>query len=174
MWRYFHRKRYSQLYRRCFLTAYNGAYHRSIKRAPDEVGDRNELDVWKTLYGKNKKKDVEKTLQVGDVVRLSMVTRPFRKGYLPQWTEEIFVVDKVIRRQPTVYAVKDFDGEEVAGTFYAEELQKIGKKETDALYKIEHILRSRKRKDGTKEYLVKWYGYPAKFNSWVADVVKLR
>ena len=157
------------------LTAYNGAYHRTIKRAPDEVGDRNELDVWKTLYGKNKKKkDVEKTLQVGDVVRLSMVTRPFRKGYLPQWTEEIFVVDRVIRRQPTVYAVKDFDGEEVAGTFYAEELQKIGKKETDALYKIEHIVRSRKRKDGTKEYLVKWYGYPAKFNSWVADVVKLR
>ena len=82
----------------------------------------------KTLYGKNKKKDVERTLQVGDVVRLSMVTRPFRRGYLPQWTEEIFVVDKVFQRQPTVYAVKDFDGEEAAGTFYAEELQKIGKK----------------------------------------------
>ena len=156
------------------LTAYNGAHHRSIGRAPDDVNDRNELEVWETLYAKSPKtKQKNRPLQTGDVVRLSMVTRPFRKGYLPRWTEEVFVVDRVIPRRPVVYAVKDLEGEEVAGTFYREELQKIAKKETDAIYKIEKIIRSRKRRDGTKEYFVKWYGYPSKFNSWVTDVVKL-
>ena len=157
------------------LVAYNNAYHRSIGRAPDDVDDRNELDVWNFLYkiSKKKRRRPRQRFFPGDHVRLSMVTRPFRKGYLPRWTEEVFIVDKVFFRRPIVYAVKDIEGEEVEGTFYKEELQKIGDKTSDALYKIEKILRSRKSKDGTKEYLVKWYGYPSKFNSWVTDVVKL-
>ena len=157
------------------LESYNTTHHRTIDRAPDEVNEKNELEVWKTMYGKSKKKQKKrrsKHMKSGDMVRLSMVTRPFRKGYLPRWTEEVFLIDKVIHRTPIVYAVKDLEGEAIAGTFYGEELQKIESKDSETLYKIEKIIRSRKRKDGTKEYLVKWYGYPSKFNSWVTDVVK--
>lgn len=155
------------------MEAYNDTLHRSIGRSPNQVNDRNELDVWKTLYSTKKKKGQNHNdLKKGDIVRLSMVTRPFRKGYLPRWTEEVFVIQTVIPRRPFVYAIQDLEGESVSGTFYREELQKIPPKDTQALYKIEKIVRSRKRRDGTKEYLVKWYGYPSKFNSWVTDVVK--
>jgi hypothetical protein len=55
-------------------------------------------------------------------------------------------------------------GEDIKGKFYEQELQKIEK--TDDVYKIEKILKTRKR-NGRIEYFVKWLGYPEKFNSWV-------
>ena len=51
-----------------------------------------------------------------------MAKRTFKKGYLPNWTEELFTVVKCIE---TIYLVKDEHGEILEGTFYAEELQKV-------------------------------------------------
>jgi hypothetical protein len=86
-------------------------------------------------------------------VRLSKATRTFKKGYLPNWTEELFTVVKCIETRPPVYLVKDDHGEILEGTFYAEEIQKVIK--TDDVYKIEPILK--KRKKGRRvQYLVKW------------------
>ena len=68
---------------------------------------------------------------------------------------------------PVTYKIIDYDGESVEGSFYDKELQKVEK--TDDVYKIEKILRTRRRA-GQKEYFVKWRGYPSKFNSWVNDV----
>ena len=52
-------------------------------------------------------------------------------------------------------------GEEVKGSFYEQELQKA-KQQT---YRIEKII---KKDDKNKLALVKWSGYPSKFNSWVS------
>ena len=75
-------------------------------------------------------------------------------------------------RQVPVYKLKDDAGEILEGTFYEPELQKIIKE--DDVYRVEKILRKRKRK-GVVEYLVKWKGYADKFNSWVSerDISKL-
>ena len=71
---------------------------------------------------------------------------------------------KCIETRPPVYVVKDDHGEIVEGTFCAEELQKVIKK--DNIYKIETVLK--KRKKGRRvQYLVKWLGYPESFNSWI-------
>ena len=95
-------------------------------------------------------------------MRLSKTKRTFKKGYLPNWTEELFTVVKCIETSPPVYLVKDDHGEILEGTFYAEELQKVIK--TNDVYKIETILK--KRKKGRKvQYLVKWLGYPESFSS---------
>ena len=51
-------------------------------------------------------------------------------------------------------------GEEVKGSFYEQELQKV-KQET---FRIEKVL---KRDNKKKLALVKWLGYPDKFNSWL-------
>ena len=41
---------------------------------------------------------------IGDKVRISKYKRRvFDKGYTPNWTEEVFVVDKVIPTKPTKY-----------------------------------------------------------------------
>ena len=53
------------------------------------------------------------------------------------------------------------------GTFYERELQEviIGK---NKVFKIERIL-SRKRLCGKKQVLVKWLGWPEKFNTWLPE-----
>ena len=56
------------------------------------------------------------------------------------------------------------DQEELDGTFYNEELQKVIKE--DDVYEIEKILK-RRGTGKNSEVFVKWLGYPAKFNSWI-------
>ena len=72
----------------------------------------------------------------------------------------------MFRDNPLYYKIKDLQDKLLEGTFYEEELQKINKK--DDVFRIERILQQRKRKKGV-EFLVKWFGYPASFNSWVPE-----
>ena len=83
------------------------------------------------------------------------------RGYTPNWTEEIFVIDKVLPTRPITYSIIDLMGEEIKGSFYDQELQKA-KQQT---FRIEKIIRRDNKK---KIALVKWSGYPDKFNSWVS------
>ena len=59
----------------------------------------------------------------------------------------------------------DYNKEELAGTFYHEELQKVREPEE---YAVETIL-ERKKIGGKKMVLVKWMGYPDEFNSWISE-----
>ena len=91
------------------------------------------------------------------------------KGYLPNCSEEIF---KIVECYPTVlvtYVLQDLAGEEIKGTFYEQELQKVSK--TGDVYNVEDVIKTRRR-NGNVEYFVKWEGYPDKFNSWTSDVFK--
>ena len=76
-------------------------------------------------------------LKVGDKVRISKTRRTFDKGNLPNWTEEIFSESKTIATTPPTYKLVDY-GEEVKGSFYDKELQRVNKK--DEIYKVEKIL----------------------------------
>lgn len=166
MWRYFTHKR---TYRYVdvldqLLHSYNHTYHSSIKRAPTDVNLSNESDVWFTLYG-----DLENVKQkpcvfsVGDTVRISKRKLTFEKGYETNWSEELFIVTECVPRDPPVYRVKDLMDEAIQGTFYAQELQKVDPKDQ---FTIEKILKKRNR-NGQVEYLVKYKGYPTKFNQWI-------
>ena len=146
------------------VNAYNNSYHTSIKRAPSTVNPENQEDVWHTLYSQPTLK--EPKLKVNDKVRLSTNRIRFRKGYLPGWTDEIFQVARVYKGNPPYYKIKDLGGDILIGTFYENELQKIYK--NDDIFRIETILKKRRSKKGV-EYLVKWFGYPPSFNSWVKE-----
>ena len=87
-----------------------------------------------------------------------------KKGTYLIFSKEIFTVSQQIPRQPPVYKLKDYDQEELSGTFYNEELQKVIKE--DDVYEVEKILKKR-GKGKNSEVFVKWLGYPAKFNSWI-------
>lgn len=147
-----------------FISAYNQSYHRSIKTTPASVTIHNDQEVWRTLYKDRGSGRIKFKFKVGDTVRISMTARPFRKGYLPNWTTEIFTVGARISRSPPVYKLLDYDNEAIEGTFYEQELQRVIK--TDDVYEVEKVLKTRKRR-GKTEYFVKWVGYPDKFNSWV-------
>ena len=48
----------------------------------------------------------------------------FAKGYIPNWSEEEFVIKKVKNTVPWTYVISDLNGEEILGSFYKKNLQK--------------------------------------------------
>ena len=87
--------------------------------------------------------------------------RPFRKGYLPGWTEEVFVVRRVVPGSVPTYKVEEFDGTLVQGTFYEPELQRVTV-DDDTLWRIEKLLKRR-----GDQWYVQWKGWPRKYDSWI-------
>jgi transposase InsO family protein len=147
------------------IRSYNASFHRSIGMAPNEVTSANEDIVIRRLYPK--KPTPQWKYVIGDKVRISKYKHVFEKGYLRNWTDEIFTIAERYPTHPVTYGLKDLAGEEIKGKFYEPELQKVIK--TDDVYEVEKVLKTRKR-NGTVEFYVKWKGYPTSFNSWVSDV----
>ena len=121
----------------------------------------NQEVVWQRLYG-GEASEVKPTLQVGDRVRISKIKRRFKKGYLPNWTEEIFSILKVHRSNPPVYRLSDERGKTLDGTFYEPEIQKV-LVEKNKRYRVGAVLRRRSVGKRT-QLLVKWFGYPSHSN----------
>ena len=98
---------------------------------------------------------------MGDCVRLNKKHCPFKKGYFPGWTEEVFVVTYV-RRHPVVsYLLSEWDGTPIKGTFYEPDVQKVQVSD-DSLFRVEKVLKRKGR-----HVLVRWKGWPAKYDSWI-------
>ena len=82
----------------------------------------------------------------------------FAKGYVPNWSEEDFVIKKVKNTVLWTYVISDLNREEIVGTFYEKELQKTNQEE----FRVEKVT----KKKGDKLY-VKWKRYDNSFNSWI-------
>ena len=98
---------------------YNNTQHRSIKIKPVDAEDNTYIDFKKDVNDKDPK------FKVGDHVRISKYKNIFAKGYTPNWSEEVFVIKKVKNTVPWTYVINDLNDEEITGTFYEKELQKI-------------------------------------------------
>lgn len=170
MWKYFtefNTKKYIDVIDD-LVFSYNHSWHRSIKMEPSSVNQSNRDQVLKNLYGDlSTLKAKPARFKIGDTVRISKQKMHFEKGYEQNWSREIFTVDKIIYRIPVVYKLKDLLGEEIKGTFYEAELQKVI---DTGIYPVEKVIKKRKRR-GNTEYFVKFLGYPEKFNTWVSEVI---
>ena len=93
------------------VKGYNASVHNAMGVASKNVTTYNDGKVWKKLYSKKlfgaSRKSRKPTLKAGDKVMLSKVRRTFKKGYLPGWTEEIFVVDRVLNTYVPSYKIKE-------------------------------------------------------------------
>ena len=140
---------------------YNEDVHRSIGMAPKDVTVKNEAEVWQRMYGQVTKPRRRGRLKAGNKVRLSERVKTFKKGYLPQLAEEVFRIQRVIQGPVLMYKVEKFDGMPIKGTFYTEDLQKVTV-DDDILWRVENVL---KRRRG--QMLVRWKGWPTKYDSWI-------
>jgi hypothetical protein len=158
------------------VKSYNNTEHSSIGMAPSQVTPNNQQELYEKLYLptelKRERTPVTYKFKIGDKVRLASERRPFRKGYDQQWTEELFIIDKRVPSHPPRYHLIDLMHEPIHGTYYEQEIQKARGPAADGLFKVERVLRYR-RKNGKRQGLVLWLGYPEKFNTWV-DVDKIQ
>ena len=71
------------------LNKCNNTYHTTIKMKPIDVKDNTYINTSKKINYKDPK------FEVGDRVRISKCKNIFAKGYMPNWSEEVFVIKKV-------------------------------------------------------------------------------
>ena len=98
------------------VNKYNNTKHSTIKMKPIDVGDNN-----KGVYV-DEHNEKDSRFKVGDRVRISKFKNIFAKRYTPNWSKEIFIVDKVNDTVPYTYNLKDLNDEEIIGSFYDREL----------------------------------------------------
>ena len=73
---------------------YNNTVHSSIKMKPKDVTDDSFVKYSEETNKKSPK------FKIGDHVRISKYKNIFAKGYTPNWSEEVFVVNKVQNTVP--------------------------------------------------------------------------
>ena len=100
------------------VNKYNNTKHSTIKMKPIDVGDKNK----RVYIDEHNEKDSR--FKLGDRVRISRYKNIFAKGYTPNWSKEIFIVNKINDTVPHTYNLKDLNDEEIIGSFYDKELQK--------------------------------------------------
>ena len=158
------------------LDNYNKRPHRSLNGlAPADIDESNEAELWLDLYRTENIDNIEKPykFKINDLVRISLSKRTFQKNYEQKWSEEVFKIFKRNRKfEFPTYKLRDRLDEEIVGSFYSSELQRV-EKDKDSLWSIDKILKTKYIKDKNagkvKHYFVSWRGFPKKFNSWVSE-----
>ena len=112
---------------------YTNKYHTSIKMKPVDVKDNTYIDFKKEINDKDPK------FKFDDHVRISKYKNIFSKVYMPNWSNEIFVIKKIKNTVPWTYVINDLNGEEIIGTFYEKELQST-KQQT---FRIEKVIKKK-------------------------------
>ena len=103
---------------------------------PIEVTDDYYAKSNGTAFNENPNKKDPK-FKVGDHVRISKHKNIFAKGCTPNWSEEVFVINKIKNIVPWTYFINGLNDEEITGSFYEKELQKTSQKE----FRIEIVLK---------------------------------
>ena len=91
------------------------------------------------------------------------MVKTFEQAYDEKWTREIFEVIKSFGIFK--YPLCNLDGEDIKGTFYESELQLVDYS-AQGSFEVEKEI-ERRGHGNKQEVLVKWKGWPEKFNSWI-------
>ena len=129
---------------------YKYTYHSTIKIKPVDVKSGTYIGSSKEINEKCPK------IKIGDTVTISKYKKVFAKGYVPNWSEEVFVTKKVKKTMPWTYVISDHKGKEIVGSFYEKELQKTNQK----VFRVEKVIKTKSNK-----LYVKYTGYDSSFNS---------
>ena len=82
------------------VNKYNNTYHCTIKIKPVDVKSNTYIN------------DEDPKFKIGDIVRISKYKNIFGKGFVPDWSEEVFVFKKVKNTVPWTYVISDLKGKE--------------------------------------------------------------
>lgn len=153
-------------------SAYNNSVHRSIRMRPADVDNEQAAQkAWYHLFyratsGNSSKQRKPTTLPVNQRVRITKWKGNFEKGYMPNWSREHFTVSRHKQHPQSIYNIRDMSGEPIEGAFYNTELQPVTRNRLE----VERVLQHRGRRGSAQhQTLVKWRGWPDKFNHWIPN-----
>ena len=91
------------------VNKYDNTYHSTIKM--------NLVDVKSNTYFNSSKEtnDEDPKLKIADIVRILKNKKVFAKDYIPNWSEEVFVITKVKNTVLWTYVISDPKGERMFG-----------------------------------------------------------
>ena len=137
---------------------YNSIKHSTTKLPPEKITKKNENSILRNIY--NEPKIFQKSkYKVGNFVRISKHKGHFEKGYQPNWSTEVFKIDKINNTYPITYQLTDYTDTPISGGFYQAELTPVKDPDT---YLVEKIL----KKQGNRVF-VKWLGFDKTHNTWI-------
>ena len=145
------------------VKAINNSFHRTLGRAPATVNRKNQGAVWTHLYGKQQG-FTRLRYNPGQKVRITKEKHKLSKGYLPNYTTEVFVISRVLNRHPATYKLIDQTGDDITGVFYEPELSSVGPVPV-FVRRIKSIDKSEYRKKQLW-HLVQWKS--GKKQSWIS------
>ena len=104
------------------VTTLNSRRNRSIDLIPKNVKNSDFFPFCTANHYENLEKP---QFKIGDRFRISKYDLPFRKGYKPQFTQEVFNIVAIPSRKPPTYAMKIDENEIIRGKFYQKEFVKV-------------------------------------------------
>ena len=105
------------------VNKHNNTYHKIIKMKSVDVESSTKIDSNKEVNNEDPK------FKIASNVRISKYKNIFGKGYVPNWSEDVFVIKKTKNTVPWTYVISDLKDEGIVATFYEKGLQKTNQKE---------------------------------------------
>ena len=110
-----------------FTNWLNSLQHNSWRSSSIDLIPKNlkNSDFLSILYSEPLREFRKPKFIVGDRIRISKCDLPFRKGYKPQFTKEVFEIVAIFSKKPPTYTIKDEQDETIRGNFYQKKLIKV-------------------------------------------------
>ena len=112
-------------------------------------------------------------IQLGSYVFLNFAPSAFQKGYDTKFGQ-LFQICKIeASKSPVLYAVQSLKKKRQRGWYYSAQLTPTHSPEPNSFFKVQSILRTRKRK-GKTQYLCRFQHYPPEYDDWInaEDVIQ--
>jgi hypothetical protein len=150
------------------VDAINNTKSKVTGMKPVDVNFYNSQALRRWMYARGAPRKGEKMdLEKGDTVRVAKQRTAFTKSYLPNFTNEVYEIDRPVPGHPDTYHLKTTEGKEVTGKFYGPELSRT-KKPRDKSLVIEEVLNTRMRRN-VQEYFVKFKGKSDEESAWITE-----
>ena len=84
----------------------NDIYHNTIKMKPADVKPKTYINSSKEID-----EDQDPKFKIGSIFRIGKYKTIFEKGYVPNWSEKVFVIEKVKNTALWTYIISDLKDE---------------------------------------------------------------
>ena len=105
-----------------FVTTLNSRRNCSIDLKPKNLKNS---DFFSILNSKPLREFIKPQFEIGERVRKSKYDLPFRNGYKPQFTQEVYGIVDIPSKKPPTYTKMDEQDEIIRAEFYHKELVKV-------------------------------------------------